>query len=96
MKTKKFICPNCGQKQKFYHTIFSFSFTTWTCPNCGSIIKLDTAISIPFIVVAALVFIIFLNDSSFWAGCSFFVFYVGFALVIFYNTVKLKLVSNYD
>ena len=98
MKTKKFICPNCGHKQKFYHTITALSFTKWKCHNCGSIIKLDTSISVPTSVALALVFYIILNrvDPPIWVGCLFFVIYSACALIFFYKSVKLKLVNYED
>ncbi|MDD2263893.1 MAG: hypothetical protein WCY73_07800 [Bacteroidales bacterium] len=91
MKTKKFICPNCGHKQKFYHTITELSFTKWKCPNCGSKIKWDNSIGIPTSVALVLGFMIILKriDPSIWVGCLFFVIYFAFALIIFYKTVKL-------
>lgn len=96
MKTKTFICPNCGHKQKFYHVITEANFSSWECPNCGSRIKYDPSISIPTSVAIVLGLILILQgfDPPLWIGCLIAGVYIALALILFYKTVKIKLLRN--
>ncbi|MFA6738635.1 MAG: hypothetical protein WCR89_07760 [Bacteroidales bacterium] len=93
MKTKTFICPNCGHKQRFRHVITGGTYSQWKCPNCNSTIKVDAAVSIPTSLALVFGLIIILNwvDPPIWGGLLIAAVYAPLALILYYKTVRLKL-----